>query len=319
MIRFQLPNFRVRVSERRINELGEVDISKERRWRYCYAENEAQAIALITDHDQFIFVHEDTIEARNFNQEWIQEIEDTITNIRNALAQNNKPTFPSHWSKLKEHLIDVFYAKCGYCECKFTPTSFGDVEHYRPKGRVSEDAAHPGYHWLAYEPTNYLPACQLCNEPAKRDHFPIAGKRAHSAEDSLDAENPLLINPYFDSYAEHLEFVPSTEKLMPGAVKGKTEKGKYSVSILEIYRDPVRQERLQEMSIARRDIKDAYKKLIDTENWDEFGQDLRKYLSEDRPFRTAVYYEIRDYLIRMRDWDEDTVKQAFALLGFKTE
>jgi hypothetical protein len=73
------------------------------------------------------------------------------------------------------------------------------------------------------------------------------------------------------------------------------------------------------MAIARRDIKDAYKKLVDTENWEEFGQDIRKYLSEDRPFRTAVYYEIRDYLIRMKNWDEATVKQAFAILGFKLE
>jgi len=196
----------------------------------------------------------------------------------------------------KIYLIDLFHGKYGYCEARFTPTSFGDVEHYRPKGGVSEDAAHTGYHWLAYEPTNYLPACQLCNEPAKRDHFPIAGIRAHSAADPLDAEDPLLINPYYDFYSEHLEFVPSTAKLMPGSVIGKTNKGKYSVAILEIHRDPIRQDRLQEMVIARRDIKDAYKKLLDTQDWDEFGQNIIKYLSEDRPFRTAVYYEFRDYL-----------------------
>jgi hypothetical protein len=117
MIQFKLPNFRVRVSEKKINELGEEVISRERRWRYCHAESKAQAIALITSRDTFIFVHENTIEERNFSQEWGEDVEETLTAIKDALVQNQKPAFPSHWSRLKEHLIDVFHGKCGYCEC----------------------------------------------------------------------------------------------------------------------------------------------------------------------------------------------------------
>lgn len=325
MIEFNLPNFRVRVSEKKINEMGEEVTSKKRRWRYCYAENQNQALALITAQDKNVYVHENTIKAWNFNQEWEEEVEHIITEITNAVANNQNPKFPNNWSKLKEHLLDVFHGKCGYCEARFTPTSFGDVEHYRPKGRVSEEPGHRGYYWLAYEPTNYLPACQLCNEPAKRDHFPIAGTRARSAEDPLDAENPLLINPYRDHYEEHLEFLPSTyppqpgtTPLLPGGVKGKTQKGNFTISTMELYRDPIRQERLREMGVARLNIKDAYRKLGETEEWDEFAQSLQMHLSEDRPFRTAVYYEFRDYLIRVKYWDEDTIKQVFTALGLHT-
>ena len=66
-----------------------------------------------------------------------------------------------------------FFGKCAYCEDRIVSTQPGDIEHYRPKGcvtnedgsRVMVDAnggkkvPHPGYYWLAYEWTNLLYAC----------------------------------------------------------------------------------------------------------------------------------------------------------------
>ena len=44
--------------------------------------------------------------------------------------------------------LDLSYNhKCAYCE----RVTKADVEHYRPKKKVSEDADHPGYYWLCYE------------------------------------------------------------------------------------------------------------------------------------------------------------------------
>jgi hypothetical protein len=323
VIEFKLPNFRVRVSEIKKEVSGNEVISAEKDWRYCYAADKEQAIALIK-WDRYIYVYEDTIEACNFSQEWEQDVKDIITEVANAIAANQDPKFPGKWSKLKEHLIDVFHGKCGYCEARFTPTSFGDVEHYRPKGRVSEDKNHKGYYWLAYTPTNYLPACQLCNEPAKRDHFPIEGTRACSDADALDDEKPLLIDPYKDRYEEHLEFVPSTylpapntPPKDPGDVIGKTKKGNYTISTMEIYREPIRQARQQEMMAANKGIQIAFIDLVRTRDWDQFIQSLQKHLSEERPFRTAVYYELRDFLIQMKLWDQ--LKPAFTDLGFHTD
>jgi hypothetical protein len=323
VIEFKLPNFRVRVSEINKDVSGQETISAVKDWRYCYAVDKVQAIALIK-LDRFVHVYEDTIEACNFSQEWEQEIKDILKEVADAIAANTDPKFPGKWSKLKVHLIDIFHGKCGYCESRFTPSSFGDVEHYRPKGRVSEDKNHKGYYWLAYNPTNYLPACQLCNEPAKRDHFPIDGTRARSEADALDNEKPLLLNPYIDSYEEHLEFLstayvppPGSPPRFPGDVIGRTRKGDYTISTMEIYREPLRQLRQQELMAANQGIQLAFINLVTTRNWDQFTQSLQTHLSEDRSFRTAIYYELRDFLIQMKLWDQ--LKPVFTELGFHTE
>lgn len=323
MIEFKLPNFRVRVSEITKDVSGNEVISAEKDWRYCYAADKDQAIALIK-WDRYVYVHEDTIEAFHFSPAWEEDVKDILTTVANAIAANQDPKFPSKWSKLKAHLIDIFHGKCGYCEARFTPISFGDVEHYRPKGRVSEDKDHKGYYWLAYNPTNYLPACQLCNGPAKRDHFPIEGTRARSEADVLDDEKPLLIDPYKDCYEEHLEFLPSTYVSPPGTpprlpadVIGKTKKGRYTISTLEIYREPIRQARQQEMMAAVQAIQLAFINHILEPNWDKFIQSLQKHLSEDTQFRTAVYYELRDFLTQRNFWDQ--LKPVFIELGFHTD
>lgn len=322
MIEFKLPNFRVRISEITRDVSGAEVISAKRDWRYCYGADKDQAIALVKS-DRSVHVYEDTMEACNFSEEWEQDVKNILSEVAKAIAANQRPKFPAKWSKLKTHLIDLFHGKCGYCEARFTPTSFGDVEHYRPKGGVYEEGEkHQGYYWLAYRPTNYLPACQLCNEPAKRDHFPIEGTRAWSEADKLDDEHPLLLDPYKDCYEEHLKFLPSTvvsppnePPKRPGDVIGKTKKGNYTVSTMEIYREPIRQEREKEMMSAKNAIKLAFvDHLLSTTAWDKFLKCLQEQLSEDRQFRTAVYYELRDFFEKMKMWDQLSPK--FVELGF---
>src|SRR5690242_11153758 len=58
------------------------------------------------------------------------------------------------WSKLKQAFRDHFHNKCWYCEAR-TDRMLGDMDHYRPKGEVAEDSAHPGYWWLAYDWRNF--------------------------------------------------------------------------------------------------------------------------------------------------------------------
>src|SRR5262249_341553 len=101
------------------------------------------------------------------------------------------------WKELKWHLFELFHDKCAYCENKPLAGYPGDVEHYRPKGKVDEDESHPGYYWLAYDETNLLPSCSLCNQPrrAKLTHFPVKGAHSRDAR-KLAAEVPLLLNPY---------------------------------------------------------------------------------------------------------------------------
>lgn len=113
-------------------------------------------------------------------------------------------------------LLDrLFHGKCAYCESRYRGTQPMDVEHWRPKGAVSDDDAkdHPGYYWLAAQWTNLLPSCIDCNRArtqrvgsedgipraktlGKANKFPLApnSKRAFGPEE-LHLERPLLLDP----------------------------------------------------------------------------------------------------------------------------
>lgn len=113
-------------------------------------------------------------------------------------------------------LNTLFNNKCAYCEGYYQATSPTDIEHFRPKGRVSGVDGHKGYWWLASTWSNLLASCILCNreqhnelfnhtnnsytttplKSGKYDHFPVKGKhRAFVEADDLSLEDPLLIDP----------------------------------------------------------------------------------------------------------------------------
>jgi len=109
--------------------------------------------------------------------------------------------------------------KCAYCERPLAQGEHAtidyDVEHFRPKNRVTpcpdaktvkrlrirykvRSGSSKGYPLLAHDPRNYAVTCKVCNTPLKADHFPIDGKPSRAGQDiaKLDAqEKPLLIFP----------------------------------------------------------------------------------------------------------------------------
>lgn len=135
-------------------------------------------------------------------------------------GRKNPFKFKAYKSKdVVEALGVLFHKKCAYCEGRFGAFGPVDIEHYRPKGGVSEDPAHCGYWWLAASWDNLLPSCVDCNREryqhvategmagldwdvvaevlaGKKNAFPIAGPaRAGCHLDDHDAEDPLLIDP----------------------------------------------------------------------------------------------------------------------------
>lgn len=156
------------------------------------------------------------------------------------------------WRELKWHLFELFYGKCAYCESMPRAVSAGDVEHYRPKAKVKEDPSHPGYYWLAYDVSNLLPACELCNRnPAKMIHFPIQGVYARDHRQPLDSEDPLLLNPYnriVDPF-EHLEFLENGEVI----ARENSSYGNTSRTIYRLNRAGIGDERCGSIGRVRRD------------------------------------------------------------------
>ena len=132
-------------------------------------------------------------------------------------------------------LDDLFHNKCAYCETNYSATDSRDVEHYRPKGGVTESLGkHPGYWWLAAVWENLLPSCSPCNQrrrqtlfdpkmtleefelkllkkpdrlSGKANAFPVRGDNWVTSEGGdLKVEDPFLINPCARDPANHLEF-----------------------------------------------------------------------------------------------------------------
>ena len=44
---------------------------------------------------------------------------------------------------VKKALIEAQHGKCCFCEAKVVHISYGDVEHFRPKGGVSSERGRP--------------------------------------------------------------------------------------------------------------------------------------------------------------------------------
>ena len=93
------------------------------------------------------------------------------------------------YKRMKKVIFDAFSGKCAYCESQISADQPGDVEHFRPKGRVmgedgkpvliklgNKEVPHPGYYWLAYDWRNLLPACARCNRPEAIDGEKTTGK-----------------------------------------------------------------------------------------------------------------------------------------------
>ncbi len=142
-----------------------------------------------------------------------------------------------------------FHGKCAYCESDVLVNQPGDIDHWRPKNRVTDEkrrtlkiktedggaVPHPGYYWLAYEWRNLLLACEDCNRPStaktpgrrigKWDQFPVRGFRARRKGEET-REEPLLINPVEEDPLDHLEVDEKT-----GVITAKTDRGQACIDI----------------------------------------------------------------------------------------
>jgi len=222
--------------------------------RLLYAADETEARLRLTDKGYE--VHE--VKKYDFNN-WRRTAQKAADAATAAFAARKKISFrPGVWAVLKEHLQDLFNDRCAYCEAYFRHVAFGDVEHYRPKGKVDGEETHPGYFWLAYEPTNYLPSCQRCNQgSAKKDKFPIAGVRAFNKASPLTDERPLLLNPYVDDPNEHLRFATSRDPKVPGWVLSIDSIGQASIDVYELNRPNLPTIRRDEQNSVRLRLKDV--------------------------------------------------------------
>jgi hypothetical protein len=274
---FVEPNFRCRVSPD--------DAPNRLMSRVIYAASEQEARKLL--------------ESRGYIVRWIRPYKFDLWKKAAARAKANAKRhhgpgykFLDLWSSLKEHLQYLNDQKCAYCDGSYVAFCYGDVEHFRPKAAVTEDPTHPGYWWLAYEPSNYLPSCQLCNQDAKQNHFPIAGTRASKEGDLLGLEKPLLLHAGSKNWFAHIRFNPCTDMGDPGLAVGLTPEGQESIKDYRLNRARLRDARIEAQQAAADEYRMAFSGWVLLKVKDYLNSLLKKYESGELPFYAAAMDEI---------------------------
>ena len=146
--------------------------------------------------------------------------------------------------EVRQELYRTFSRVCAYCEA---PMHALAIEHYRPKAAIRTEGGlrRPGYYWLASTWENLLPSCHYCNtdlwneelhgprvyKSGKGNWFPVEDE-AHrwSDPDAEPHERPLLLNPYDDEPAEHLDYVEE------GVMTHTTRRGEETIRVIGLNR-----------------------------------------------------------------------------------
>ena len=135
---------------------------------------------------------------------WLRKAKEKTSQLASCSTDDQRKQFLRRgniWSKFKPILIKYYGEKCWYSECDLTG-SFGDVDHFRPKGKSTDENGKvflpEGYWWLAYDYLNYRLSCEKCNRPfgggGKGDRFPLKpGTSPAAVHDKNDM--PLLLDP----------------------------------------------------------------------------------------------------------------------------
>jgi len=128
---------------------------------------------------------------------------------------------------VKKALVKAQNEKCCFCESSVTHVSSGHIEHFRPKGGVRQSAdaplEKPGYFWLAYEWTNLLFSCELCNSRFKKNLFPLVrpDQRACDPAADLAREEPLFLDPSSEDPTIHIGYREEYPYAIDGSRRGE--------------------------------------------------------------------------------------------------
>lgn len=241
--------------------------------------------------------------------------------ILDHMAANNgalpmKKSFKVYSSTpVKSLLIQMFKGKCAYCEIFAVAGADGDVEHFRPKGGVTDadrvQVHHPGYWWLAMAWNNLVLSCQHCNQSrrqlihtpgqdeatiarelvenrlrttGKKNRFPVQGNvwvTDHTAD--IKREVPLLVDPTEDDpeslFEWDFERSISTVKAVDGNVRAAE-----TIEVLGLNRRMLTEARvavLNQFRAKRRTILARLQEIADPNTTDARADTLREVVLQD--------------------------------------
>ncbi len=232
---------------------------------------------------------------------------------------------------VKIALKAIYKSKCAYCEKSLTD-QYGEVEHYRPKGKMKSllkrtdlnsnikriletsqfNKSHlsdDGYFWLAFSWGNLLWSCKQCNMP-KSTFFDIQeNSRVAYSNESLEnlhdkvkeyflSEKPHLINPEFENPKPYLIFTKKAE------LKSRNARMKYTIETCKLNRDDLFILRFPLLNNLKRDLDKhftsftKYSKSDFNARLDYFNGTIENFFAEtkkEKPFYAWRLFIIENY------------------------
>jgi uncharacterized protein (TIGR02646 family) len=202
---------------------------------------------------------------------------------------------------VKSSLEEIQNYKCCFCESKYKHVAFGDVEHFRPKAYVMYAEAEanlsvlPGYFWLAYDWSNLLVSCEICNRTMKKNYFPLSDPSERCDPDGRDisAEEPIFINPSLVDPQEHIEF-----KL--NIPRGKSDSGKTTIEYLGLDRNELNEIRWTQLDLLL-SLEYAFKVISDDNEEKEtvrnhLFKQLREPICENGQYSLMIKQNFKEYI-----------------------
>ena len=228
--------------------------------------------------------------------------------------------YQARWTAVRKAFEEQSWDKCWYVECRSRGAD-NDIDHFRPKLSVAEDASHPGYYWLGFEWTNLRLSCQRANRPrrnpetgdtgGKSDHFPLVNpeQRARSPSDKISTEIPAILDPTNAADVAMLTFEANGDVVLAPHWKGKpTPEAKLDASRLYLHLDwpKFREARVTLYNKIERFVRRG-ERLAPEEDFEgmhvvaegflEICNDLASYIAPDREYSMAA----RAYVEKFRD------------------
>lgn len=230
------------------------------------------------------------------------------------------------WRDLKDTLGSYFYDKCWYCEMKI-PRSDNAVDHFRPKGRVSDAANHPGYRWLAFELRNFRYSCTFCNSRrkdveggtagGKSDRFPLLDEtRRLYAPGPLSQEKPVLLDPC--NVADACLIGCKWESGKPCAATQepvKVARVKASVEILHLDHDPTCKLRHGIALQLKEDVEEGKRQFDllakgegDEEAFNKVMERIQRTIGHDAQFSGDMRFVLKGFRSAEHPWIQDLIE-----------
>ncbi len=266
---------------------------------------------------------------RKAPKEFLRRASQELDEARRHFSRKRKPS--SHFEfkaygdrSLRDALNDIFHFKCAYCESFYGATQPVAIEHFRPKGKITDGGRdiRPGYWWLAGSWSNLLPSCTDCNSPRKQrepngilrlsgkgNQFPLLdpAKRAR-VEGAEKSEKPLILDPCNGRIRpdEHLEFVLDGEDrvLIRATMKNNGQQSQIGIESIRVYaldRPVLTKARQATAKRLKFRIEDARKAFAELKKFDRRVAELNDYLSDEQPYLGMCRQLVSQMLPQLRN------------------